>query len=94
MKSITRNVRDMSAADREAFEHVIGERLCEDQRILIEVVDAGASMQRATAEPPRETGAVPDVPDWWKIYEGLSDEEIDQLDEAIRQRADLTRTFE
>ncbi len=31
------------------------------------------------------------VPEWWNVYEGLSDEEIDRLDKAIRERADLTR---
>ena len=35
-----------------------------------------------------------EVPEWWKVYEGLSDEEIDRLDQAIRQRANLTRVFE
>jgi hypothetical protein len=31
------------------------------------------------------------IPEWWNVYEGLSDEEIDRLDQAIRERADLTR---
>jgi hypothetical protein len=35
-----------------------------------------------------------DVPDWWKIYDGLSEEEIERLDQAIRQRADLTRAVQ
>ncbi|HEV3005362.1 MAG TPA: hypothetical protein VGX78_12930 [Pirellulales bacterium] len=35
-----------------------------------------------------------DVPNWWRIYEGLSDEEVEKLDQAIRQRADLTRHFD
>lgn len=35
-----------------------------------------------------------DVPKWWNIYEGLSKEEIDRLDQAIRPRANLTRHFE
>jgi hypothetical protein len=34
------------------------------------------------------------VPEWWSVYEGLSDAEIDRLDRAIRERAGLTRQFE
>jgi len=34
------------------------------------------------------------VPAWWNIYEGLSEERIEELDRAIRQRANLTRDFE
>jgi hypothetical protein len=42
--------------------------------------------------PPSPT---PDeVPAWWNIYEGLSDDEIERLDKAVRQRANLTRVFE
>ena len=34
------------------------------------------------------------IPESWKVYDGLSDDEVDRLDEAIRQRANLTRVFE
>ena len=41
---------------------------------------------------PMGRGRSDEVPAWSKIYEGLGDEEIDRLDAAIRQRADLTRS--
>jgi hypothetical protein len=49
-------------------------------------------------EPSEETlspslPADENVPEWWNIYEELTDEEIDRLDKAIRERADLTRDF-
>jgi hypothetical protein len=48
----------------------------------------------ASPPPPQGIEANEHVPEWWNVYEGLSDEEIDRLDEAIRERADLTRHFE
>lgn len=33
------------------------------------------------------------IPDWWNVYEGLSDAEIEEIDAAIRQRCNLTREF-
>lgn len=34
------------------------------------------------------------VPEWWNVYEGLTDAEIHAIDEIIRQRAYLTREFD
>jgi hypothetical protein len=92
MDAITRNVRDIDPTDREALEHVIGESLREDQQIEIKVLSVIRSPQPQSepSNPPAE----PQVPEWWHVYEGLSDEEIDRLDRAIRERADLTRHCE
>jgi len=78
METLVRNVRDLDPADRDALERVLGHALAETQQVAVNVIDP----------QPEEA-----VPEWWKIYEGLSDEEIDELDQAIRQRADLTREF-
>ncbi len=89
MEEVIRNVADIDTADRQALEHVLGRRLAEDQQIIIRVINPDLSQARngdapaAQAEPP-----------WANIYEGLSDEEIDRLDQAIRQRANLTRIVE
>jgi hypothetical protein len=89
METITRNVKDIGSEDRRALEHMIGKRLAEDQQVVINVVNLNASL------PTHENAKVSqEVPGWWKVYEGLGDEEIDRLDHAIRQRANLTRTFE
>jgi hypothetical protein len=92
MDAITRNVRDIDQADRDALEHVIGQSLREDQQVVISVRIASPPPSQST-----EASGVPTdehVPDWWNVYEGLSDEEIDRLDKAIRERADLTRHVE
>jgi hypothetical protein len=39
-----------------------------------------------TCPPPRQTLA-----DWTKIYEGLTDEQIEEVDKIIKTRANLTR---
>ncbi len=92
MDAITRNVRDIDQADRDALEHVIGQSLREDQQIVITVRIASPPQSQSN-----ETSGVPadeHVPAWWNVYEGLSDEEIDRLDQAIRERANLTRHVE
>lgn len=81
METVTRNVRDIAAAERTVLEGVIGQKLADDQQVVIHVV---------SLPPP----AAEEVPPWWNVYEGLSDEDVDRLDGAIRQRANLTRVFE
>ena len=89
MEKIIRNVSDIDAADRRTLEHVIGKPLNEDQQLIISVVNLDPVGLDRSGETRAQT-----VPAWWNIYEGLSDEEIDRLDQAIRQRANLTRAFE
>lgn len=94
MDKIIRDVRDIDGADRQALEHVIGQRLRENQQIIINVVTLGVSAKASEPTAPNGAQAEDDVPEWWKVYEGLSDEEIDRLDQAIRERANMTRAFE
>lgn len=88
MATVTRNVKDMATADRRALENVLGQLLTENQQIVVNVFDLESS------EPPNSAQPNTEIPAWWKIYEGLDDAEVDRLDQAIRQRASLTRTFE
>ena len=89
MEPIVRNIRDLDEADRVALERIIQHKLRDEQQIIVKIVDLDLGSCVAGAHD-----RVTRVPDWWKIYEGLSDLEIDELDDAIRQRADLTRRFE
>jgi hypothetical protein len=89
MKKVTRNVADIEPVDRHALEHLLGQLLSESQQVTISVApltDAGAEEYSPPVRPA--------VPAWWNIYEGLNDEEIEKLDQAIRQRANLTRSSE
>ena len=71
------------------MERVVGHQLRETQQIIVNVVNIDPAPASTAAGD-----ALSDIPDSWKIYEGLSDAEIDTLDAAIRQRANLTRQFE
>ena len=89
MEKVIRNVADIETADRRVLEHLIGKHLAEHEQVIISIVNLDL------VGPDESAAAAPQaVPAWWKIYEGLNDEEVDRLDQAIRQRANLTRTFE
>jgi len=91
METVVKNVRDLDQTDRSALERFVGYQLRETQQVIGNVVN----LDLGPAGPASPDGkGVAEVPDWWKIYDGLSDKEVDELDQAIRQRADLTRHFE
>ena len=89
METIIRNVRDLGSADRCALERIVGHELRETQQLVVNVrnLDPEPGIQSPSEAPDAA------VPDWWRIYEGLSEEEVDKLDAAIRERANLTRHF-
>ena len=84
MEIISRDVSDLDRADRAVLERVVGHALGEGQRLIIQVM---------TGEPatPSPATTPADLPEWCDVYAGLSDAEIDDLDTAIRQRANLSR---
>ena len=86
MEKVIRNVAEIDTADRLAIEHLIGMHLAEHQQVIISVVTLNITGSDASEVP-----ASNDVPAWWNVYEGLSDEDIDRLDQAVHRRADLTR---
>lgn len=88
METITCDIRSIPPVDRQALERLVGRRLEDDQQIRIQVLEPAGSDNRPMAPSPE------DVPPSWNVYEGLDDEEIERLDQAIRQRANLTRVFE
>lgn len=91
MENIIRDVRDIDNGDRQAIEHVVGQSLRDNQRLVIQIVSLDLK-----AEPP----AVPSstaggkLPEWCNVYEGLSDAEIAELEKTVLTRADLTRSTE
>jgi hypothetical protein len=87
MEKVVRNVAEIDSADRRAIEHLIGRNLDESQQVVISVVNLDLATTVTSKAP--DPGV---VPAWWNVYEGLGDEEVDRLDQAIRRRTDLTRT--
>jgi hypothetical protein len=85
METITRNVSDIPANDLQALEHLIGAPLLPSQQVIVQVVERESDRNETPPAAPEAR-----LPDWFNIYEGLSNEEIDRLEEGI-QRLDLTR---
>lgn len=76
------NVGALDAPHRRALEEVIGRPLSADERLVIEVAKIDAP---AVAMPPQSVG------DWTRVYEGLSEQEIEAIDKIVKSRANLTR---
>jgi hypothetical protein len=89
MEKVVCNVAEIDNADRRALEHVIGMQLSPDHQVIINVVNRDLSESGAPDAPTSEG-----IPSWWNVYEGLSDEQIDEFDQAIRKRANFSRVFE
>jgi hypothetical protein len=84
METIVRTVGELDQNVRSAFEQVVGHALGDRQRLVIPVI---------SNDPPPSPPAVPppDLPEWTNVYQGLTDAEVDDLDAAIRERANLSR---
>ncbi len=88
METVTRNVRDLEATERTAVEQLVGHALRENEQLIIQVVSM--DLQEPSHGDPRPVQA---VPDWCNVYEGLTDEQIDEIDKSI-VRCNLSRSFE
>jgi hypothetical protein len=87
MEEVVRNVAEIDAADRQALEHLLGERLAEHQQVIVSIVNINLAESRETpAAKPAQT-----LDDWTRVYDGLSDEVIEDLDKVVKTRANLTR---
>ena len=88
METISRNVRDIETADRRVLEHVFGTPLDENQRVIINVVNIHVTPAATVSATEAE------LPEWCDVYAGLSEEEVDLLDQATKRRLDLSRSPE
>jgi hypothetical protein len=89
MENIVRDVRDIDIGDRHALEHVVGEALRDNQRLIIQIV----SIDLAEPTAAQDTDSA-ELPEWCNVYEGLSDSEIAEIEKVALTRADLTRPSE
>jgi len=92
MSDIIREVRDIEASDRRALEHVLGMRLHQHQKIIISVLNVEAQTSSAPETPP-STANGPGLPAWCNVYEGMSDDEIADVEASI-VRSPGGRSFE
>ena len=87
MESITKNVCDISLPDKLALEHVIGQQLAENQQVIIQICSLDLRTEPATTEKESSQG----LPDWCNVYAGLTDEQVEAVEQTVLQRANLTR---
>ena len=87
MEAIIRNVREIEPDERRVLEHVLGRTLKDNQQVIIQVVSLDAVNGQGQPMVASER-----LPDWCNVYEGLSDDQIGEIEEVILQRADLTRS--
>ena len=76
MERITRNLRDLTADERSTIERLLGHPLRDDQQVIIQVTSAAGSKPE-----PLPTGD--QLPDWCNVCEGMTDEDIAELDKSI-----------
>lgn len=89
MERIECNVRDIDAGDRPALEHVVGQALRDNQRLIIQITEVDLARDAANGD----SGPPQTIDDWTKVYEGLSDDQIEAVDDEIKTRANLTRNL-
>ena len=75
------DVASLDAEHHRALEDVIGIQLQTSQRLLIRVIDIELALRR-----PAQS-----LSDWTDVYEGLTDQEIETIDQEIKRWANLTR---
>ena len=80
------DVATLDAPHRRALEEVIGRELAVSQRLIISVVDV-PTPTNSDVRPPQT------LEDWTSINEGLSDEDIDEIDKIAKTRAKLARNL-
>ena len=92
MDTIRRNVRDLDNDERRLYEQAIGHELAENQQIIIQIISVDAGSQ----PPDNGTGKLPagTLPAWCNVFEGLSDEDIADVERVALQRSDMTRPTE
>ena len=86
MEVVVHNVRDLRNNERSAAEQLVGHALRENQQLVIQVVNLDLG-----AERPGNGTDEGKLPEWCNVYDGLTDEEIADLEKTILTRADLSR---
>lgn len=77
METVLRQVGDLDQNARSALERMVGHALREDQQVMIQVTD------ESLVQDSNDKVTQGRLPDWCNIYEGLSTEEIAELERSF-----------
>jgi hypothetical protein len=84
--SLSIDVATLDASHRRALEEVIGRQLAANQRLVIKVMEE-ATPQTLAPRPAQS------LEDWTQVYDGLSEDVIEDIDKIAKTRAKLTRNL-
>lgn len=79
METVIRNVGELDAPERSALERVIGHPLRESERIILSIQKLDLPLH--SAAPPQDMPA--GIPEHWKVFDGLSEAEVDDICSGI-----------
>ena len=88
METITREVGELRDNERSAAELLLGHRLRGNERLILQVLDSDVVQPAGQDSRPAQA-----LSDWCNVYEGLTDEEVERIDQSIT-RGKLTRSVE
>lgn len=80
METVVRNIADLDESERSALERLIGHPLGGEEQLRIEVVPKRVG----NGDDPAHAGGA-SLPEWCNVYRGLSDAEVDGLEQAVRR---------
>jgi hypothetical protein len=83
------DVTSLDPAHRRALEDIVGHQLQAHQRLIIQITEVKTSGVAEVASPQRTQS----VEDWSKVYEGLTEEQVEAIDQTVKTRANLTRNL-
>lgn len=78
METVIHNIRDLSGNERSAAEQLVGHTLQENQQLVIQIVTLEISTTQS-GSAAREGN----LPEWCNVYEGLTDDEIADIERSI-----------
>lgn len=91
MGDVIRNVDEIDSTDRQAIERLLGQPLRENQQVMIRVITTEKESNGTEKGVPSAPAA---LPAWCNVYEGLSEDEIADLERIVLTCADLSRPTE
>jgi len=103
MESISRNFGDLSPTERQVYETVLGHRLHAGQQIVVQLIDHNANKGDANKVPNKANPCSKPVqneddksllPEWCGVYRGLSDEEVEAIEDSILARSHTSRILD
>jgi len=91
MEPVVRPVSDLPLEERRLYESVLGRPLREDQQVILQVTKQAEAPRGARPGTDQTPGPARSLPQWCRVYEGLSDDQIADLEQTILCRSDFSR---